>query len=237
MRCGRPPAAAPRANCWTDCSARIAGSTSGWRSTAFSSSAELYRELGPAAVSVAGGLRRAVCARRPARRWGASWRRTRCCSTPRRWSAKWSSRIDVYFAEGRRVPPAGRGLAGGAHAGADAVRRLRETGADLRPSAASSDDLRRLKNLPELFTAAIAKTGLTTGDVAARRLELRARAACSISEPLAPLPGMADRSAALVAGMPGTLPGCGAASRRGPALADVVAVGLQEPRPRCCRAR
>ena len=44
----------------TGCSAPRGGFTSGWPSTVFSSSRDLYRAAGPAAVSLAGGLRRAV---------------------------------------------------------------------------------------------------------------------------------------------------------------------------------
>ena len=74
------------------------------------------RAAGPAALSVAGRLRRAVRARWPARRWGGSWRRTKSCSTRRRSSAKSTSTSTVHFSKDGPVPAAGRSLAGGARA-------------------------------------------------------------------------------------------------------------------------
>ena len=46
---------------------------------------------GPPAVSLAGGLRRAVCGAGQHGVGPGAWRRTSCCSTPRRWPAKCSS--------------------------------------------------------------------------------------------------------------------------------------------------
>ena len=70
----------------------------------------------------------------PARRWAASSPRTKCCSTPRRWQREVRVQRRRLFPQGRPLPAAGRGLAGGAHAGHRAVRRLRQTRPHLRPS-------------------------------------------------------------------------------------------------------
>ena len=127
-------AAARPASCSTGSSAPRGSSTSGWPSTVSSSSRELYQRLGPAAVSLAGGLRRAFrgdCQRGAgARRGPARTPLRRPAGGPRS-----AIRRGNPFPQGEPLPPAGRGLAGDSHAGHRAIRRLREARPHLRPPA------------------------------------------------------------------------------------------------------
>ena len=72
----------------------------------------------------------------PARRSAAWWRRTKFCSTPRRSASRSGVQHRDLLSQAAPLPPAGRGLAGGAHSGPGAIRRLRQAGPRLRPPAA-----------------------------------------------------------------------------------------------------
>ena len=112
---------------------------------------------GPAAVSLAGGLSPSSSPRWPARRWAASWRRTRSCSTPRRSRAKCRFDVEIHFPKEDRYRPLGEVSPVVRTLATRAVRRLREAGPHLRPSPPGGRPA-ALTNLPELLDEAIRRT-------------------------------------------------------------------------------
>ena len=107
---------------------------------------------GPAAVSLAGGLRRAV---RGAGEFGVGPGRRAARAPVRRPADRPRSAVRRRhpLPQGEPLPAAGRSLAGDPHAGHGAVRRLREAGPHLRPSA----DCGRLAGAGQ--SAGIARSG------------------------------------------------------------------------------
>jgi len=124
-----------RANCSTALFGPVRRtSTSGWPNTASSNSA-IYTAIGAAAVSLAGGLCRAVRGHRQRAALGGVVAPPRVAVRRPADRPRSAVRRRNPLSQREPLPSAGRGLAGDPHAGHGAVRRLRQARAHLRPSA------------------------------------------------------------------------------------------------------